>query len=154
MQTRLFLSVLGLLVLSWLSPQPALAYIPHWDPKEGFFVRQFSYLFFLVAMFFFLFELKQEKLQKYRGFRLLAWASLLFALWNLNCFMGQFLALNFDASLILGSAGSLAQRLLMADILTWFYYLTKLDNILLVPAFYLFYLGLKVFSQELKIGQQ
>lgn len=153
MQIRLFLPVLGLWVIfSWLSPQTAFAYIPHLDPKEGFFVRQFSYLFFLVAMLFFFFQLKQEKLQKYRGLRFLAWASLLFALWNLNCFMGQFLDLNLDASLILGSAGSLAQRLLMADILTWFYYVTKLDNILLVPAFYLFYLGLKVFSQELKIG--
>ena len=39
----------------------------------------------------------------------------------------------------------------MADIFNWFYYITKLDNLLLVPAFYLFYLGLKVFSQEFKM---
>jgi hypothetical protein len=151
MHTRSLLFVLGLLVFLGLSPQPALAYIPHWDAQEGFFIRQFSYLFFLVAMLFFYFELNREKLKKYRGLRLLAWASLLFALWNLNCFMGQFFALNLDPSLVLGSAGSLAQRLLMADIHAWFYYATKLDNLLLVPAFYLFYLGFKVFSQELKI---
>jgi hypothetical protein len=151
MHTRLFLSVLALLVFSWLSPQPALAYIPHLYPQEGFFVRQFSYLFFLVAMFILFFELRQEKLQQYRGFRFLAWASLLFALWNLNCFMGQFLAPKIGASLILGSAGSFAQQLLMADTLTWFYYFSKLDNLLLIPAFYLFYLGLKEYSRELKI---
>jgi hypothetical protein len=151
MQPRLFLSALGLLVFLWLSPHPALAYIPHFDPKEGFFIRQFSYLFFLVAMFFFYFELNQEKWKKYRGLRFLARASLLFALWNLTCFMGQFLALNLDASLIFKSTGSLTQQVPKAGILSWFYYLTKLDNLLLVPAFYLFYLGLKVFSQELKM---
>jgi hypothetical protein len=126
----------------------ALAYIQHLDPKEGFFIRQFSYLLFLGAMVFFYFELNQEKLKKYRGLRFLAWASLLFALWNLNCFMGQFFALNLDASLISGSAASFTQRLHMVDILTWFYYFTNLDSLLLVLAFYLFFLGLKVFSQE------
>ena len=151
MQPRLFLSALGLLVFLWLFPHPAFAYISHLDPKEGFFIRQFSYLFFLLAMFFFYFELNQEKLKKYRGLRFLSWASLLFALWNLNCFMGQFLALNLDVSLVFGSAGSLTQQVPMADIFNWFYYITKLDNLLLVPAFYLFYLGLKVFSQEFKM---
>jgi hypothetical protein len=151
MQTRILLSFLTLLVFLGLTPQPALAFIPHLDPKEGFFIRQLSYLFFLIAMVIFYFELNKERLKQYRALRILAWASLFFALWNLNCFIGQFFARNIHASLISGSAGSLAQRLLMADILTWFYYLTKLDNLLLVPAFYLFYLGLKVFSQELKI---
>jgi hypothetical protein len=151
MQPRLFLFALGFLVFLWLSPHPALAYISHLDPNEGFFIRQFSYLFFLVAMLFFYFELNQEKLKKYRGLRFLSWASLLFALWNLNCFMGQFLALNPDVSRALGSAGNLNQQVPMAGMLNWFYYITKLDNLLLVPAFYLFYLGLKVFSQEFKM---
>ncbi len=149
----LLFCTLALVTFSALLPPPAWAYIPHWDPKEGFFVRQFSYLFFLVAMFFFFFELKQERLQKYRGFRLLAWASLLFALWNLNCFVGQFLALHLDPSLIQGPAGSLTRRLLMADALTWVYYLSKLDHLWLVPAFYLFYRGLRAFGRELKINQ-
>jgi hypothetical protein len=148
MQPRLFLSTLGFLGFLWLFTHPALAYIPHLNPKEGLFIRQFSYLFFLVAMFFFYFELNQEKLKKYRGLRFLSWASLLFALWNLDCFIGQFLTLNLDVSPVLGSAGSLTQQVPMPNILNWFYYITKLDNLLLVPAFYLFYLGLKVFSQE------
>jgi hypothetical protein len=152
MQPRMFLSTLGFLVFLWLFPHPALAYIPHVDPKEGLFIRQFSYLFFLVAMFFFYFELNQEKLRKYRGLRFLSWASLLFALWNLNCFVGQFLALNLDVSLVPGSAGSLTQQVPVANILNWFYYITKLDNLILVPAFYLFYLGLKIFSQEFDMG--
>jgi hypothetical protein len=148
MQPRLFLSTLGFLVLFFFFPHPAFAYIPHLSPKEGLFIRQFSYLFFMVAMVFFYFELNQEKLKQYRGLRFLSWASLLFALWNLNCFIGQFLTLNLDVSPVLGSAGSLTQQVPMSNILDWFYYITKLDNLLLVPAFYLFYLGLKVFSQE------
>lgn len=151
---RRFFWFCGLLALIWLYPAPALAYIPHWDPKEGFFVRQFSYLVFLVAMFYLFFELKQGGLQKYRGFRFLAWASLLFALWNLDCFVGQFLSLNLDSSQVVGPTGSLAQRLHMADAATWVYYLTKLDHLLLVPAYYLFYLGIKAFRQQPNLKNQ
>ena len=56
----------GLLVL----PSPAWAFIPHWDPREAFFIRQFAYLFWALAMVFFIFALRQEKVQQHRGFQL------------------------------------------------------------------------------------
>ncbi len=80
---RLLPWVVGFLLGSMIFPSPALAFIPHWDPKEAFFIRQFSYLFFMVAMIFFIYELKLERLPQHRGFRLLTWASVFFALWNL-----------------------------------------------------------------------
>ena len=78
MVARLLLFFLGFMILGWSYPESAFAYIPHWDPKEGFFVRQFSYLFFLFAMLFFFYELKQENLRQKPGFRFLALASGLF----------------------------------------------------------------------------
>jgi hypothetical protein len=145
--------LLVFLVGSLLFPSPALAFIPHWDPKEAFFIRQFSYLFFMIAMVVFIYELKQEKLQHHRGFRLLAWGSAFFALWNLDCFIGQIVALYFKAQVAEGAPGSFGQRLFMVNMGNWINYVTKLDHLLLVPAFIYFYRGIKAFRQEQEVGQ-
>lgn len=149
---RLLPGVIGVLLGVVLFPSPALAFIPHWDPKEAFFIRQFSYLFFMVAMIFFIYELKQERLQQQRGFRLLAWASVFFALWNFDCFIGQFIALYFKAQVTDGTAGIFSQQLLMANVGNWINYFTKLDHLLLVPAFIYFYRGIIAFSREVEEG--
>ena len=148
MVARLLLFFLGFMILGWSHPESALAYIPHWDPKEGFFVRQFSYLFFLFAMLFFFYELKQENLRQKPGFRFLAMASGLFALWNLNCFVGQFAALNLGEPVLTGPAGIFSQRLVMTDPGVWVYYLTKLDHLLLVPAFLFLYFGIRALARS------
>jgi hypothetical protein len=153
LHSRLLPWVLGFLLGSVIFPSPALAFIPHWDPQEAFFTRQFSYLFFMVAIIFFIYELKQEELQKHRGFRLLAWGSLFFALWNLDCFIGQFIALYFKAQITGGEPGSFSQRLVMANLGNWISYFTRLDHLLLVPAFIFFYRGIRAFRQEQEVGQ-
>jgi hypothetical protein len=145
--------VLCFLLGSVIFPSPALAFIPHWDPREAFFIRQFSYLFFMIAMIFFIYELKQEKLQQQRGFRLLAWGSIFFALWNLDCFIGQFVALYFKAQITGGEPGSLSQRVVMANLGNWINYFTRLDHLLLVPAFIFFYRGIRAFRREQEVGQ-
>jgi hypothetical protein len=136
----------GLLLGLMIFPAPAFAFIQHWDPREAFFIRQFSYLFFMLAMLFFIYELKAGKLH-HRGFRLLVWASLFFALWNLDCFLGQ-LFVRFEPQVIVGEPGSLSQRLGMVNLGNWIGYFTKLDHLLLVPAFIFFYLGLRAFRRE------
>jgi hypothetical protein len=148
MTARLFLTSLGFMILVWSYPESAFAYIAHWDPQEGFFIRQFSYLFFLVAMLFFFFELEQEKLRQKSGFGLLALASGFFALWNLDCFVGQFAALSLSAPVILEPAGIFSQKLVMTDPRVWVYYLTKLDHLLLVPAFLFLYFGIRALARS------
>jgi len=133
-------------------PSPALAFIPHWDPREAFFIRQFAYLFFLLAMLFFIYELKQGKFQRHRGFRQLVWAGVFFALWNLECFIGQWFALFFQAQLI-GAPGSWSQHLGMVNLADWITYFTRLDHLLLVPAFIFFYAGVRAFRQEEEVGE-
>jgi len=152
--SRLVPGVIGVLVGVVLFPSPALAFIPHWDPKEAFFIRQFSYLFFMVAMIFFIYELKQERLQQQRGFRLLAWASVFFALWNFDCFIGQFIALYLDPQGTVGVPGIFSKRLIMANLNDWIYYFTKLDHLLQVPALIFFYLGIRAFSREVEEGRR
>ena len=148
MMVRLFLASLGFMILGWSYPESAFAYIPHWDPQEGFFIRQFSYLFFLFAMLFFFYELKAENLRQKPGFRFLALASGFFALWNLDCFVGQFVALSLGTPVILEPAGIFSQKLVMTDPWVWVYYLTKLDHLLLVPAFLLLYFGIRALARR------
>lgn len=148
MTLRSVLCSLGFLFLVWSYPESAFAYIPHWDPKEGFFVRQFSYLFFLFAMLFFFYELKAENLRHKQGFRFLALASGFFALWNLDCFVGQFVARSLGTPIILEPAGIFSQKLVMTDPGVWVYYLTKLDHLLLVPAFLFLYFGIRALARS------
>jgi hypothetical protein len=148
MTRRSILCSLGVLLLVWSYPESAFAYIPHWDPKEGFFIRQFSYLFFLVAMLFFFYELKHEDHRPKRGYRFLALAAALFALWNLDCFVGQFVARHLVAPVLAGPAGMFSQNLVLTGAGVWVYYLTKLDHLLLVPAFLFLYFGIRALARS------
>jgi hypothetical protein len=150
--SRLLSGVVGFLLVSVIFPTPALAFIGHWDPREAFFIRQFSYLFFMLAMLFFIYALKQGKLQQHRGLRLLVWASVFFALWNFDCFIGQLVA-RFCQAHITGVPGSWSQQLGMANLGNWIGYFTRLDHLLLVPAFIFFYLGIRSFRQEQEVGE-
>jgi len=151
--TRVLPWVLGFLLGTLVFPSPALAIIQHWDPREAFFIRQFSYLFFMLAMLIFVYELKQGKLSQKPGFRLLVWASVFFALWNFDCFLGQIFALFYEAQVIEGAPGSLSQRLAMTSFGNWVTYFTKLDHLLLVPAFIFFYLGIRAFRRGQEAGE-
>ncbi len=136
--------LVGLLLI----PSQAWAFIPHWDPLEAFFIRQFAYLFWTLAMIYFILALRQEKLIQHRGFRWLVWAGVFFALWNINSFIGQLLGLSLDSqggdSLTALSASESRE----IGQLLWFYYLTKLDHFLLAPAFIFFYLGMRALSRD------
>jgi hypothetical protein len=136
------------LLVSIVLPSQAWAFIPHWDPQEAFFIRQFAYLFWALAMVFLIFALKQENLVQHPGFRWLVWSGIFFALWNFDCFIGQFIDLALSpqgaAAFTTGNTGD--------QIVTrkwiWLFYLTKLDHLLLVPAFIFFYLGINAFTKD------
>ena len=98
-------------------------------------------------MLFFIYEIFHARLQKFRGFRLLVWAWALFALWNLDAFVGHWADWTLENPLILGQGWG--RRLAMDDFQTWLVYITKIDHfILLVPAFLMFYLGLKALVRK------
>ena len=151
---RLLPWMVGFLIGLFILPSPAWAFIPHWDPREAFFIRQFAYLFWALAMVFFIFALRQEKVQEHRGFRRLVWAGIFFALWNFDCFIGQFidLLMNFQGGT--GLTTGAVPDLPATGVGHWLYYLTKLDHLLLVPAFFFFYLGIRAFSRDPEVRPQ
>jgi hypothetical protein len=77
-----------------------------------------------------------------------------FALWNFDCFIGQWIALHFEAQVAEGPQGIFSQRLNMANLGNWINYFTKLDHLLLVPAFIYLYLGIREFLRQAQEGKQ
>jgi len=113
---------------------------------EGSYVHQVSHLLFLAALLFFIREMLQGGLVQQRGFRLIAWACGILALWNLDAVIGHALDWSLVNPVILGHG--FTRRLLMENVHTWLYYLTKLDHaLLLVPGIYLLYRGFKTLVQ-------
>lgn len=146
MRRRLFAVCFGVLVTLLFFPRHSFASWFQWG-TGGSYVHQMAHLLFLGAMLFFIYEMRREGLQKYRGFRYLTWACWLLALWNLDAVVGHATEWSLTNPVILGHG--LSRRLLMEDFQTWVYYVTKFDHFaLLIPAFYLFYRGLKVFARE------
>ena len=78
---------------------------------------------------------------------LVIWCWGILALWNLNAFVGNWSEWTLNNQVTLGHGFS--RQLLMSDAHTWLFYLTQIANFLLLPpAFYLFYRGLKVLARE------
>ena len=132
-----------------LSPRPGLAQWVGWFQfgTEGSYVHQAAHLLFAAAMFFFILEIYQAGLEKFSGFKFLLWAWALLVFWNLDAFIGHWADWTLENPVILGKG--FARQILMYDAQTWLVYITKIDHFLfLVPAFYLFYRGLKVLAQD------
>jgi hypothetical protein len=106
-----------------------------------------AHLLFCFSMLFFIHEIFHANLQRFRGFRLLVWAWALLAFWNLDAFIGHWADWTLENPIILGQGWD--RQLLMYDFQTWLVYITKIDHsILLVPGFFMFYLGLKALVRK------
>jgi hypothetical protein len=136
----------GIIIALSVFPGDSLFPSLQW-PTEGSYVHQIAHLLFFGAMLFFIREIYQAGLQKFRGFHYLIWCWLLLALWNLDAFIGHWADWSLRNPVILGRGFS--RQILMENFHTWLFYITKIDHfILLVPAFYLFYRGLKALAQK------
>jgi hypothetical protein len=145
MKHRLALIFSGACCLLIFSPRYTLAASFKW-PTADPYVNEIAHLLFFGAMIFFIYEIRYAGLEKFRGFRYLLWAWVLLALWNLDAFVGHWAAWTLRIPLILGEGWS--RRLLIYDFQTWTVFITQIFNfILLVPAFYLFYRGMKALAQ-------
>jgi hypothetical protein len=131
------------LILVAALPRTALALQPH-GPPEGLYVHQMAHILFAAAMMFLLYYLRKERLP---GLRWLTWAGILFILWNLNALVGHTAEVYVEPEDFLGAPAHLSRRLLMSGPVAWTYYITKLDHLILVPAFILLYFGLQALAR-------
>jgi hypothetical protein len=136
-------------LLVMLMPSHALAQWVTWYSfaTQGSYVHQIAHLLFGLSMLFFIQEIFHAKLQKFRGFRLLVWAWALLALWNFDAFVGHFADWTLENPVIMGQGWG--RQLLMDSFHPWLVYVTKIDHfVLLVPAFLMFYLGLRALARK------
>ena len=141
----------GVSLLLLLFPRYALAEGWFQWGTQGSYVHQSAHLLFAAAMIFFIYEMHHEGMQKFRGFRILMWACGFLAWWNLDAVVGHTLEWGLINPVIIGHG--LAKRLLMDEWVLWLYYLTQIDHfLLLIPAFYLLYRGLKSLAREAESG--
>ncbi|MFZ5449363.1 MAG: hypothetical protein ACOZFS_12065 [Thermodesulfobacteriota bacterium] len=142
---------LGFAVFVLLLPVPSYAQA-HWVTwyrfgTQGSYVHQIAHLIFALSMLFFIYEIFHANLQKFRGFRLLVWAWALLVLWNLDAFVGHWADWTLENPVILGQGWD--RRLLMDSFQTWMVYIFKINHfVLLVPAFLMFYLGLRALTRK------
>ena len=145
MKRHLALSFSTACFLLFFSTRYSLAACNKW-PTTGPCVNEIAHLLFFGAMVFFIYEIRLAGLEKFRGFRYLLWAWTLLALWNLDAFVGHLAVGTLTRPNTFGEGWY--QRSLMYDFHTWTVFITRLSNfILLVPAFYLFYRGIKALAQ-------
>jgi len=133
---------LGILAFILFDPRPTLALQSH-GPPEGLYVHQLAHFFFAAALLFLIWLIKYEGMVGLPGFRQIRWACGLFVLWNVVAFVGHWSEVLLVPQVFQGHQGELSQRLIMSRISAWVYYLTKLDHLILVPAFFLLWRGLK-----------
>ncbi len=152
MARRLVQAGLAAVALVVSAPTPSLALISHGHP-EGLYVHQMAHLLFAGAMFFWIYLVKRDGLLNVPGFRALVWAGLAFILWNLVAFTGHTAEVFLSPQAFQGPSVDLSQRLLMTQPSAWVYYFTKMDHLILVPAFYFLYRGLKTLVLKSREGE-
>ena len=133
---------LGVIVFIIFDPRSSLALQTH-GPPEGLYVHQLAHVFFAVALLFLIWQIKYEGIAGYPGLRQIRWACGLFVLWNVVAFLGHWSEVLLNPEAFTSQHGVLSQRLIVSQFSAWIYYFTKLDNLILLPAFFLLSRGLK-----------
>jgi hypothetical protein len=112
---------------------------------EGVVIHQMAHIVFIGAMALLIYWLRQHELVINIGWRRIQYAALFFILWNFNAFFVHLLEEQVDI-LDIAQIGPWQLRLQTEPAFewsAWFYYMTKLDHLLCVPAMIYLYLGLK-----------
>ena len=136
--------ILSIIVWSWLVPGNALATQGH-GGVEGVYAHQFAHVFFMVSMGILIYWLRERKLVQETGWRFIQYSALFFILWNIDTIIVHALD---DQFRIIQTQAVGTWRIQVSDgyshnFIKLFYYVTKLDHLLCVPALVLLYLGLK-----------
>ncbi len=139
--------VVFLLVL--LGAVPAMAVQIH-DAPEGYYGHQMAHLFFAVALVFLLYLLHVRPLGTGKAWRLFRLSLLFFLLWNIWTFTAHWFADQLPHEAF-SSPDNLWTNHLISDISasSWFYYVTRFDHFLCLPAIWFLLQSLKTFCLDI-----
>lgn len=126
------------------APGSAQAVQVHSGP-EGLYAHQISHIFFASSMGLLVYWLRQRRLVREPGWRLIQYAAIFFILWNLISMLAHYLDDRVDLYARI-DAGTLQEKVTLIRgprELIAIYYAAKMDHLLSLPAIVLLYLGLK-----------
>ena len=128
------------LIVTFLWPAAALAVQGH-GGAEGLVAHQIGHGLFILGLSYLFFNIKLARFNKPGWFEFKAFLWMLF-LWNLLTFTGHLMKEFVDSGKFAKIAGHVAHMSIDGpwDLL---FYLTRLDHLLLVPAFFLLLLALR-----------
>lgn len=136
------LLLLCLYIVFW--PSPAWAVQAH-GGAEGLISHQIGHLLFIIGMAFLLFRVHSGRLVGL-GWREFKWFICLILLWNCLTFSGHWMRELVDTGKFLKTNSHIA-GFQVTNTFDFIFYLTRLDHILLVPAFLFLFLALKRWGQ-------
>lgn len=121
--------------------------------RKVFGAHQIAHLFFIFSMGILIYWLREWKLVKETGWRLVQYSALFFILWNIDAVIVHYLDERNDIFRMINAGTWQASVELMRNSkgLAFLYYIVKLDHLLCVPAIFFLYAGLR---QLFKQAQQ
>jgi len=140
-------SLFCLSVVMLAMPDAAWALQSHGSP-EGIYIHQMAHIFFFGSLVYLYRDLSHSSI-KDRGWRYLRWFCLLMLVWNIVAFVGHAVTFNIPAEHIAESGSYFHSRLLgPMDMNKILFYITRFDHLLVVPALFLLYLGLRTLYRQ------
>jgi hypothetical protein len=132
---------------AFLNPCEVWALQVHGAP-EGLYVHQMAHLHYIFALGYFFWDIRRTSFTG-RGWRHLQLFCLLMTLWNVIAFVGHLAGIYLDPQVLLQTDSYLQTRLL-GPITTnkILYFITRLDHLILVPALFFLFLGLRSFYRS------
>jgi hypothetical protein len=122
---------------------PALAIQTHGAP-EGLYAHQIAHLAFLVAMAYIWLRTRHRK---GAGWRLIRLAFVFFAIWNINTFISHSISTTLDPSQFQGQIGGLPKYFVAHSFWDLYFFFSKMDHVLCIPASLCLGLGLRKMHQ-------
>ena len=100
-------------------------------------------------MIFLVYWLRKNRFVEQKGWRLIQYSGILFALWNVDAMLVHWIDGFLDSSVFVGSQVDWSKKLIIKDHLGLIvYYVGKMDHLLCVPAILLLYYGIKQLHEE------
>ncbi len=112
--------------------------------SEGIVVHQVGHVFFLLSMVALIFIISVRGLNREKGWNMIQWSAIFFAIWNLDTILAHFLD-NQVGAVFIDHLSLMEMKITAAsgsDFLPILYHGLKLDHLFCVPAIFLFYRGL------------
>ena len=150
-----FKGVLSFVLADLILPLHALATQTH-KGLEGILVHQLGHIFFLLSMVVLIFTITGKGLNLQKGWRMIQYAAIFFILWNLDALAVHF----FDNQIHAVTIENLPLLKVKisseygSTLLTYIFYIMKLDHLLCVPAMLFLYWGLSCLVTDEKNRQK